>query len=96
MRPMGIMGNCYASRVWKEEELSMRVVVSATGRLKKFIPEVKTISIKEGITLIDLKTLCGMGKGVNPGYTINGTISHGSDILRDGDRVQFIMLVGAG
>lgn len=74
----------------------MRIDVSATGSLKKYIPEPKSIEVEEGMLLKEFKVVCGMTTGIATGFVVNGRMARGLDQLNDGDRVQFIMIVGAG
>lgn len=74
----------------------MNILVSATGSLKKYIPEPKTIEVAEETSLKDLKLVCGMKQGTTTGFVVNGRVARGTDVLKDGDTVKFIMIVGAG
>lgn len=74
----------------------MRIEVSATGNLKKYVPEKKTIEVEKGMTLKAFKMVCGMEAKTTAGFVVNGRVARGTDILKDGDTVKFIMIVGAG
>ncbi|MGL1894466.1 MAG: MoaD/ThiS family protein [Spirochaetaceae bacterium] len=73
----------------------MKVEVSATGRIKKFLPEQKNISISENSSIKDIMELLQI---TNDGvaFVVNGLIGKRTDILKNGDHIKFIMVVGAG
>lgn len=74
----------------------MKIHISATGHLKRFIPEKRMMEFDDGTTLAAIKELCGIGDNVTAGYLLNGKIARAKDVPNDGDEVKFLMIVGAG
>ncbi len=74
----------------------MEVEVSATGKFRDFIPEKKKITVNEGTSLSELKTICGITNKGGIGFVVNGKMAKFDYLVKNGDVVQFIMVVGAG
>lgn len=74
----------------------MQVKITATGHLKRIIGDEMTAQANDGSSLNDIKVLCGIEANLVCGYTLNGKIAKGTDLVSDGDNVKLLMIVGAG
>lgn len=74
----------------------MKIEISATGSLKQYLPRQDHIEISNNACLEALKDICGIPKNIPCGFLINGKLGFAKDVLNDGDKVVFIMIVGAG
>ncbi|MGL1893124.1 MAG: hypothetical protein OCD02_15935 [Spirochaetaceae bacterium] len=71
------------------------IYVSATGKLKQFIPQ--SGEIRSNMALVsELKDEIGIPTNFVCGYMVNGAIKNGKHPITEGDNIKFLMLVGAG
>lgn len=71
------------------------ISVSATGKLKQYIPKSGEITTNKNL-ILELKEELGIPVSSVCGYMVNGSIKNGNYPIAEGDNIKFLMLVGAG
>ena len=74
----------------------MRILVSALGNIKKYIPKPKKVMLEEAVCLRELKEIAGIPAKISVSYAVNDKVQRETYRVQNNDRVKFIMIVAAG
>lgn len=74
----------------------MKIEVSSTGFLKQYLPTPREMTLESEMSVRQLKEICGMDASIKCNFLINDRLVKGETLIRDGDRIVFLMLISAG